>query len=398
MKQSDGKRTARGIVIGIFVLILFLPAILLPALSLVTGETYDTTLYGYTEQDEEPELTAENWFSGSFQKAWSSRLEKNMQLRAYMVKTRNTLDFALFRKGNDVIGKNDDLFEMDYISAELTLRYAEDYSLEEHVRDMEKYADKLRKLKNRLKKHGKTLIYMVTPSKASLNRENIPDRYIAMDRKHERGIDVFRREIEKTNVPCLFCADMAGELEYPAFYITGIHWSRTYEQLCTRKLISLIRETTGRDYQNIALGPARESKMPFYRDRDLWDLANVFIEPDVTYYEYEVTTEPDPDAPNLRILLQGDSFAEGQRLDILTSFPDAEVYTIIRNEYIIMPDGERISISHNLSRVDWQYFLDNTDIVVVESNESLVRKTSFGFVSKLYNVMKDYQPSGDGEL
>jgi len=63
-----------------------------------------------------------------------------------------------------------------------------------------------------------------------------------------------------------------------------------------------------------------------------------------------------------------------------------------------MPDGERISISHNLSRVDWQYFLDNTDIVVVESNESLVRKTSFGFVSKLYNVMKDYQPSGDGEL
>ena len=391
MKRLKMKGFGKKIVIAIFLLLLFLPGSL-AVISRVTHKPFDIALGGYTAGTEKPELSVSAWLSGSLQSNLTGTIEEKLKPRGLLVKTYNTINFVLFGKSERIVGKKYDIFEPEYINSELTLNKADDFSLDENIAAMKEFAQQLSDLQIKLKTYGKTLVVYIAPSKADLHKENIPDKYIAMSSGHKRAVDLFREEMQKTDVPFLICADLAEELAFPAFYSTGIHWSRTYEQTVSEKLIEMIRENSGIPYADLVLDVAEEKTEPYWRDSDVLDLANVFYKPNETYYQYWTYMDKTEDSPVLRILLQGDSFALGLRKDILDNDFDAEIY-LVTNDYSVTDRNDEVFLlNYDWSNLDWQYYLDHSDVVVVEIAEPFVKHRTYGFVQRMLTELEHYVP------
>ena len=394
--MEQGKKTGKGkkAVIAAFLLLLFLPA-LLTVLSHLTRYPFDTALYGYEPPKDPVPVSISAWLGGEMQKGIASKVESGMRPRGVLVKAYNTANFLLFSKSERIIGKNYDIFEKEYINAELMLNPADDFSREENITSLKTFVSELEEVNRLLKQHRKTLVVYIAPSKGSLDRENIPDKYTAMaNRDGVRCIDLFREEIRKTDVPCLICPDIAGELEYPAFYPTGIHWSRTYEQLCSQRVIDMIREQSGTPYGRLLLTGVKAYPGPIWRETDVLQLANVFYDPKMTCCEYETEWEDTEDyPPMLRMLLQGDSFALGLFKDLRDNTEDVQI-CLVTNDYSAEDWDGRVTLMRNdWEKFDWQYYLDNTDVVVVEIAEPFVKNRTYGFVSNLLARLKEYVPA-----
>ena len=139
-------------------------------------------------------------------------------------------------------------------------------------------------------------------------------------------------------------------------------------------------------------GGKRGTLLPYWRDSDVLDLANVFYHPNVTYSQYETYTDELDEAPSLKLLLQGDSFALGLRKDLLESDPNAEVW-LVTNDYSVTDRNDQVTLlNYDWENLDWQYYLDNTDAVVVEIAEPFLKHRSYGFVQNLLDVLDSYTP------
>ena len=388
MKHLKIVEMRKKVVIAAFFLLLFMPGTLF-VISRLTGLPFDVELGGYTDAVEESQRSVSAWLSGQLQNSLAGKVETRIKPRGLMVKTYNTINFFLFNKGNDVIGKNRDLFGSSYIEAELALNRANDYSIKKNAKKMKEYVQQLQKLNEKLKEHGKTLVFYAAPSKANLYRENIPDKYFGISQNHARAVDVLRQELSKTDIPYLICADLKDEIAYPTFYTTGIHWSRPYEQYASRKVIELIKEASGTNYRNIVLGEIEESNEPFYRDWDMLKTFNVFYAPDIVFYQYHTSLEKNENAPKMKLLLQGDSFALGLWKDLTENDPDAEVVMVTRNLTIEQDGKKTIELNRDWSTVDWREYLDNADVIVIESTEQSLKRYSYGFPEMLLNVLDD---------
>lgn len=397
METEREKTGGRQIVlIVLFLLAIFIPCIL-GLFSQATGRNVDVPLKGYTEEIEDPKLTGKSWMDGSFQQKASSWTQEMIRPRGLMIKTYNTLNMMLFLKKNGmIVGKNYDLYETRYVEAELGLTAEDDFADPENDAKLTTYVESLERLQQKLKKVGKTLIYYVGPSKASAWPEDIPDRIKASDRYPLRAVDAIRAKLEKTEIPYLICADLKEELNYPDFYPTGIHWSRTYEQTASRKLIEMIREASGKNYRNIILGDVEESSDPFDRDNDLLDLANVFYRPKITYYQYRTKQEDLQEYDRMRIMIQGDSFSLGLRKDLIENDPEAEVFHVTRDESVGDRDDRFLVLYGDWGKMTWKEYLDRTDVIAIEAAEPLINAYSFGFVDELTKALDDYVPDKTG--
>lgn len=374
-------------IIGTFLVMLFMPA-LLALLSVVTGSRIDLPLSGYTEQTKPQKYKFDDWLNGTVQTASTAELTENLMPRGLFIKIYNTINFYLFNKSERVIGKERDIFELNYIDAELALSEENDFSREENVARMGGYMDQIRLLQQLLKDRGKVLYFYVAPSKASVHRDHIPDRFFGISQNHLRAVDVFREKIKETGIPYLLCSDLLDELEYPPFYSTGIHWSRPYEQYASQRIIGDLSRITGKKYRNIVFTGVESSAEPWFRDSDVYDLANVFFRPRVTYYQYNTELEQADRCDSLRVLIQGDSFALGLRKDIIENDETAEVYYVTRDESLV-DRNEKFEIFYgDWSAVDWEAYLEHVDVIVLEATEALLHEYSFGFVPMLLNVLQ----------
>ena len=399
MEKEQPKESRRRIVlIVLFLLAIFIPGTL-GLYSYRTGTPLDITLGGYSEKTMRPKLSAKTWFDKSFQNDLTAWFQETIRPRGVMIKTCNTLNMLLFmnmRNKGIIVGKGYDLYETLYVESELGLAVASDYSDPENDAKMTAFVDSLVQLQEKLKGFGKTLVYYVAPSKASIYRKDIPYQFIACNRHPFRAVDAIREKLEKTEIPYLICADLEPELTYPSFYSTGIHWSRTYEQFASQRLIELIRKASGKRYRNFILQDVEESGRAYGRDDDLLNVANVFYRPKVTYYQYRTTLEDLEGYDHLRIMIQGDSFADGLQADILGNDPDAEVYQIVRDEYIKEQQNLSLVFNGEWGKIPWQEYLDRTDVIAIEAVEPLIGSFSFGFVDELNKALDSYIPAEAG--
>lgn len=397
--METGRRKDKGrqiTLIVLFMLAIFIPGAL-GIYSQVTGKPADVPLKGYTEKAEQPRLTKEGWLDGTFQKDTTAWFQEMIRPRGVMIKTYNTLNMMLFLKKNGmVVGKGYNLFETRYIEAELGLTAADDFSDPENDAKLTAYVEKLSLLQKKLKEVGKTLIYYVGPSKASACREDIPDRYIANDRHPLRAVDAIRKKLGNSEIPYLISADLKTELTYPPFYPTGIHWSRTYEQIASQQIIELINRASGRRYRNIILKDAEGSSEPFDRDNDLLDLANVFYQPKVNYYQYRSELEELAEYDRMRIIIQGDSFALGLRKDLIENDPEAVVFHVTRDESVGDRNDQFLVLHGDWNKMTWKEYLDRADVIAIEAAEPLIGAYSFGFVDELIKALDSYIPAEAG--
>ena len=391
MQNPKKERRWKAAAVAAFLLLIFLPGLVLVPASRITHKPLDVPLGGFTPDTGKAVLSPGTWLRGEFQEKLSTLVGEKIKPRGLMVKTYNTINFMLFHKAEQIVGKGYDLFEPEYINAELTLNAVDDFSLAENAEKMRAFAEQLVTLQEKLKAYGKTLVFYVAPSKANLYRDHIPDKYTAMSPGHVKAVDCLRSELEKTDLNWLICADLAGEDGYPAFYPTGIHWARPFEQNCSVRLMEMIREATGTPYATFGLDFPEERETAFWRDDDVLNLANVFYRPRITYCEY--TTYPmDGDGPRLRMLLQGDSFALGLWKDLLDNLPETEIYLVTNNYSITDRENQVTLLQGDWSKVDWNYYLDHTDVVAIEMAEPFLKHRTYGFTESLLAALDSYIP------
>lgn len=214
----------------VFLTILYLPL----SLSLIAKYSVyscDVLLNGYTDAAAKPELSGKTFWDGSFQAEFANWYEENLKPRGVLTKTYNTIQYNCFGLGNRPIGKHNDIFDISCINDRLCINGWPDYSDEEHYQEMRGFVNKLQILQEKLAEFDKYLYVYIAPNKADFHYENVPDKYKAIASSSAiRAVDAFRELIAKTNVPYLICSDVKDQLQYPAFYTTGVHWSRTFGQ------------------------------------------------------------------------------------------------------------------------------------------------------------------------
>ena len=87
----------------------------------------------------------------------------------------------------------------------------------------------------------------------------------------------------------------------------------------------------------------------------------------------------------MRLLIQGDSFAEGFCHDILELSQDEYICFINRNQLITENWGQydKYITVDSLEEIDIKGYLDNVDAVVIELDEAELTSYSYGFVDYL---------------
>lgn len=377
--------------IWIFIIIISLPQILSFFKLINVGKTYDVQLNGFEEPTEKPVLTFDNWWNGDFQVQETKYFEENMPLRGVMTKTYNTYKWDCFHLGNRIVGKDDFIFESSYIDLALALGNC-DYSSEEKKAEMQQFVDELEKLNRRLKDIGKVLYVYIPPNKAECYPDNIPSYYLAEGIRNENAIDpieTFRIDMSNTEIPFLICRDMKASLQYPAFYSTGIHWSRTFEQTTSQRVISDINTITGKNYRNIQLTEVYYSYEPIWRETDVYNLLNVWPKYSGEFYVYGTTPNTSELGESLRILIYGDSFAEGLYTDVLTNLPEDRIHFVCRNDYMVDGDRQYISLNKDWNNMDFEKYLNDSDVVIVEMVEPEIVNYTFGFVESLNKYLEE---------
>ncbi len=378
--------------IALFLAVLYLPLVL-GVVSKASAWACDVPLKGFTDSTKKPEFSAETFLKGEFQKNFAKWYEASFKPRGVITKTYATIRYNCFNLGNRFIGYNKDIYDMGYINAEWCINGFADYSKEEHQKNMQDYVDKLQILQDKLKRFDKHLYVCIAPSKANFYPENVPQKYKAIaDKNMVPSTVYFSQLIAETDIPHLICRDQKDTLQYPAFYTTGIHWSRTFEQETSARIIKDLSEIAGKNYRDIVLGEVNKSSTPYWWDSDVYDLLNVWNKlKNGTYYEYTASREYTGDYDKIRILVHGDSFGMGIKKDILDLYPYETVWYANRAKYIMDEKGKMTKFS-SWEGFDFSTCLDNIDAVVIETVEPEIQQYGYGFVDRLIEFLDTYEP------
>lgn len=343
------KDSLKKLIVILMLCIIFIPFLL----HMVAGyQALDVALKGFSDSVAKPEFTYESFWDGTFQSNYSAWSEQSLPLRGRIIRNYNTIRYQLFRLGNRPIGKNGSIFEPMYLEAELALDEY-DFSKEENITKLQNMVSHMESINRKLKKFDKYFYVYIAPNKADVYPDEMPDYYVGLrNEKAVNLVDLFREEIAKTDVPYWICSDMVKDLETPAFYPTGIHWSRPYEQRATQKIVSDLAQISGKTFRNIEFTSLEKRKTPYSRDTDVYDLLNVWSYPDIDYYQYNVELTKQTQYDTLDILIEGDSFANGLREDLNAYIPEVTIYSVNRNDWVQKPDGTGYSINKNWDLFD----------------------------------------------
>lgn len=124
---------------------------------------------------EKPKFNKESYWNLSWQEKYTSYLNDNFGLRAWLIRFYNQGQFELFnatKAPGVVIGKQGELFIESYIDDHIGRNFIGQSKINAQVQ-------KIKTLQDSLKARGKDLIVVFAPGKASFYPELIPDRFMS---------------------------------------------------------------------------------------------------------------------------------------------------------------------------------------------------------------------------
>lgn len=382
---------SKYLLIPLFIGIIYIP-MLFGLIQRLTGTKLDIKLKGNFDTYTMPRFELKEFANGDFQNKFEINLNNTFAPRGVVIKSYNQVRYSLFSEGNRIIGKNGSVFEIGYINDYLTLNSDYDFNLESNKEKMNAYVNDLEELSKKLSKVGKNLIVYTTPSKAVFQSDNIPFKYTVQDTSRIRAVDYFREKINGTSVIYLDSTKiLENNTAYPIFYNTAIHWSRPAEQEISKSLIDIINTQLGLNTKNIILGELESNKDGYWRDKDVYDLLNVFYgKSEDEYYQYKVKLYVPESYVEPNILLQGGSFGEGFKKDYLENGIGSNFTNIFYNRSLWDSNGDYVPIQ-SWEDLDVKNLISQTDLVIIEVNEEHLFNCSNGFVNYLNNYMESHE-------
>ncbi|WP_026664653.1 alginate O-acetyltransferase AlgX-related protein [Butyrivibrio sp. FC2001] len=366
-----------------FFVLLFMLILLYPVCGFFIDKTIE--LSGVTAGNENAVFGFTEIMDGSAQATWNSIIDNSFPGRKALIKLRSQLIFSAFKKSpnsNVIIGKDNYLFEPEYVYKELNIYPVSDDSYFEDL------ISKLDRLQELCTSKGKELYIFVTPTKAHFFRDKIPQNYLSMANDGENNYDKFARYLYSSNLKYFDChayyEEHKGDLEAPLYYSTGIHWSHPWGQLCAKEFASYIAENSkwhlGTLEQKVK--PSKNN-VPTFPDTDLYDSLNLIMRPSGDqYFKSKLKVVDEEEVPT--VFYRGGSFM-GQSLSELGSSGLFNVSAHFENNYcIINGDARTFSGFDTYDEFgDVGKYLSESDILILEVNEGAIPTMSWGFIDYL---------------
>jgi hypothetical protein len=292
-------------------LILFLIILLLPAIQSNYHPVREEKLNGFFILNDPPELkkfTWSRWFEGSFQDMYSKGTEDHIGLRKSLFRLHNQYDYSLFGITHAlgfIKGKNNHLFEEDYIQ-----EYTGKYFIGKNT--LERKFRKLKDIQEQLRAMNIELLPVIEPGKASYFPEYIPDHYHPGKRtltNQEYFIELFRN----LNITYLdlnrYFLDLKNSTLYPLFPNYGMHWSIYGVAVATDSLLKYLGKEHPGKIPGMKIGEVRLSDSLRYSDNDIGNILNlIFPLPKVQAAYPQLHFENDPEKKKLSVLVIADSY------------------------------------------------------------------------------------------
>lgn len=316
---------------------------------------------------------------------------QNFPGREILVRTKNQFLYSYFDiSPNNSIAKVGD----NLISTE-TLNY---YHHGLHRTDdtkIDTLISKLKKLSEICDRTNKKFVVITTPTKPRYYDGVLPfadDVILAYQGNYGRkSYDILKEKLYKTDLNYFDCVDyidshkdeiLGGNI--PLFYDTAHHWSNYKGNLVGLGLIKYLRDKVKLKFPEIKV-VATPCETAMYPDSDLFDILNIYDEPNIQFYEPVISFD-NFDNDDFNFLIQGGSFLGGLLFPYSTLGMTNKIYHIenkacLYDHYskdLTFTDYDDLDRKINLVKQ-----LKDFNVVILEINELNVYNASFGFLDYL---------------
>ena len=356
----------------------------------LTDNDFQGHLLGYFTEYKRSGFSKKSYFNHNFQEDFENWLNSDISLRGYYIRLYNQIQFSLFKKGNDIIGKNNNIFQIGYINAECGLEPHYDFRIPENYENLKDYVTHLESIQRKLLTLGKNFIFFITLSKAAQNYYDIPLKYrLKRDADFKPPYFYLKELLKSKDINVLDARDFFSTDGTPNFYPSGIHWAKPIEQRMSKLIIEKMEQLSGKKFPEIMLHELQSSPKPFWRDADVYDLQNILEKPRNMYFQYDTSFSSDWNSVP-KYLLQGGSFSEGFYFKDYADF-SKESLSIFYNLRIRNDIHDYIGQNFSAwSDIDFTNILDSVDFVIIELNEAVIPNFSNGFAAYFDSFLDSY--------
>ncbi len=341
-----------------------------------------SSLNGASISIEKSNFEIQSWFDGSFQQNFDSWLEENIGFRNWFVRLFNQIDFSLFNKlhaAKVVIGKNNFLFEKDYIEA----YFGYDFIGKEVIRQKTKTAVAVQKF---LKQHYNIdVVYIFAPGKASFMPENIPAKYDTA--KHNiTNYQYFKQCFEEENMKHLdlhkYFETIKDTSTYPIYSQCGIHWSTYAMTIATDKIAEYIDELRGIGIPDLNWTGISTNTEIDGIDYDLGNLLNLMKKINHEELAYPQIMFIHKDKYKPKVLTIGDSYYWNL---FYAGYPSNMFDTLKFWYYNSKEYPESYTKEKLVSSLDFRQQILANEIIMILQTDNGLNFFGFGFFEKAYS-------------
>lgn len=375
MKDFSGK-------IRITLFLLLLLFLVLPFFQAKFNFMNLTPLSGAINKPEKEYFSLKKWLSGDYQVKEEKYLNETFGFRNLFIRINNQVAFNLFNKAKAngvIIGKNNYLFEVNYIKA----YYGQDFIGVDSIAHRMK---RLKYLQDTLAKLNKTVIIAFAAGKGSFYPEYFPKNYIGEKGKTNYEYHVkFSKELGLNYIDFnKYFVDNKNTSKYPLYPQYGIHWSFYGMCLVTDSIIHYIEKIRNIDIPNLYWNGI-DMANAYGSDYDIADGMNLMFKLKSFKMAYpNVQIQSDIGKTKPSVLIISDSFYWGLfNLGISNAFTNSHFW--FYNQQIYPDSYQSLKVT---SKVNLKEEIDKHDVIILMATEASLPNLGWGFIENMYNLFK----------
>ncbi len=348
-------------------------------------------LGGFISKAKDPYFGIKKYLRGDFQKEKADYLNQNFGFRNDLVRLKNQADYELFNKANArdvIIGKEDYLFEKNYLRAYTGLDFIGEKKIKEQVR-------KLSIVRDRLRSKNTEIVIILAPGKGTFFPEYIPDEYL--ERKEKKiNSDFWKKSFDEKNIQYLdlnqWFLGMKNKSPYPLYPKGGIHWSEYGQYLAVDSIINYIENLKQIQLPKLVLDSVTYSlannkgeEIDISAGMNLWTpLSNFPLgDPKIHYETDSLTQKP-------KAIIIADSYYWGLYRHKLSShvfnpgefwFYNQEIYPSVKG------------VAKKCKTVEIIPKAEQQDFIFILQTDATLTNLGFGFIERLYEAYEKKVPS-----
>ena len=346
-------------------------------------------IYGFIFQKSESneashsKITFYSWFSGSYQEQQERHSKKNWAFANFFSRLNNQIDYSLLNKVNIagfVKGKDNQLYETDYIKAYL----GQDYIGEDSIRAM---LVKLKVVADSLKQKNIDIMIVYAPGKPTFSPEYLPSGY-----GEPTGTTNLQTFIKVSNELGLNYIDMQdwflsmkSKQRYPLFPSYGLHWSYWGECLAEDSIVHYIERLRNR---RLPSWKYVEPVLNVYqmRDADVIGQLKLFWIPPTPLLAYpKIGLVKNSSINTCRVLGIADSYYFGFNYDELQKYVfDHGEYWRYYNTIVSDTDNGQGNQNKEVWEIDLRQELEKNQVIILMASDRNLTNFGWGFIQDAY--------------